>query len=209
VDSIRTFERMHFMRGMENLFMDFAYGRREFNRLLDRVVEWNMAHMRLLLDELKDGIDGVSFSDDWGTQSALFIRPESWRQIFKPRYKEMFDLVKSYGRTVLFHSDGYIMDIIGDLIEAGADVINCQVKLMGAARLAEQFGGRVTFHTDLDRQNILPFGTKDDIRRHVEDVVEHLGRFSGGLILCAEIGHDMPFENIEFLVEEFDRVRRL
>lgn len=206
-DFVRTFERMHFLRGMENLLMDMAYQKEEFFTLLDRVAEWNVSHLRPALDEFGDGIDGVWFSDDWGSQNSLLIRPDMWRKIFRPKYKEMFEVVKSSGKPVFFHSDGYIMDIIGDLIEAGVDALNCQIKLMGAERLAERFGGRVTFHTDLDRQGILPYGTPGEIGRHIEEIRRSLGKFGGGLILCAELGADMPFENIQAVIEGFDRVR--
>ena len=207
VDSIRTFERMHFLRGMENVMLDLAYQREEFFALLEKTVEWNIAHIRLVLEDMKDGVDGIWFSDDWGSQRSLLINPAAWRKIFKPRYKKMFDAVKEHGKFVFFHSDGYIMDIIGDLIEIGVDTLNCQILLNGARELAERFGGKVTFHTDLDRQNILPFGTKKDIEDHVRDAVGNLGGFGGGLILCAELGSDMPFGNIETLVKEFHRAR--
>jgi hypothetical protein len=34
------------------------------------------------------GVDGVSFMDDWGSQTALLISPEMWRRLFKPLYLE-------------------------------------------------------------------------------------------------------------------------
>lgn len=207
-DFVRTFERMHFMRGMENLLIDMAMGNELFFTLLDKVVEWNIAHVSHVLDEMGGLADAVWFSDDWGTQNSLLINPTAWRKIFKPRYKQMFDVVKSRGKSVMFHSDGFIMDIIGDLNEIGCDAVNCQIELMGAKRLAEQFGGGIAFHTDLDRQNILPFGSPSDIKNHVFNTVEHLGKFDGGLILSSEIGPDMPFENIEALFSAFDEARR-
>ncbi|HOO56876.1 MAG TPA: uroporphyrinogen decarboxylase family protein [bacterium] len=201
VDFIRTFERMHFLRGMQNLLMDMALGEKEYLILLDRVAEWNTAHLRIVLDELHDDIDGIWFSDDWGAQKSLFINPVKWREIFKPVYRKMFDVVKEYQKTIFFHSDGFILDIIDDFIEIGVDALNCQVKLMGEENLAERFGGKITFHTDLDRQHILPHGTTEDIRNHVQSVIKHLGKYSGGLILNAEIGPDVPFENIRTLLE--------
>lgn len=208
-DFIRTYERMCFLRGMENLLMDLAYQTKEFFTLLDKVVAWNISHLELVLEECGEDIDGIWFSDDWGSQSSLLISPSTWRKIFKPNYKKMFDVVKKYNKNVLFHSDGYILDIIDDLIELGVDVLNCQIKLLDAKILSKKFGGKITFHTDLDRQNILPYGTEEDIKNHIKDVIENLGKYSGGLILNAEIGPDMPYKNIVLLLEEFWRVRKL
>jgi uroporphyrinogen decarboxylase len=206
-DFIRTFERMHFLRGMENLLMDMAYGKDEFFELLDRVVEWNISHLRLVLDELGGRIGGVWFSDDWGSQNSLLISPAMWRKFFKPRYAKMFEVVKKQQKAVFFHSDGFIMDVIEDFIELGVDALNCQINLLGAERLAERFAGRITFHTDLDRQHVQPFGSPADVKNLIRDVTRNLGGRGGGLILCAEIGPDMPFENIRALVEGFNESR--
>lgn len=206
IDFIRTFERMHFLRGMENLLMDMAYQKEDFFILRDLVVNWNVSHLKLVL---KEDIDGIWFSDDWGGQNSLLINPQMWRKFFKPSYKKMFNLVKKYNKDIFFHSDGYIIDIIDDLIEIGVNVLNCQIKLLDEKILSEKFGGRITFHTDLDRQNILPYGTKGDIKNHIEDTIESLGKFKGGLILNAEIGPDVPYENIKVLFGEFERVRKI
>jgi uroporphyrinogen decarboxylase len=206
-DFVRTFERMHFMRGMEPLLMDMAYGNREFHALLEKVLEWNLAHIAHVLNELGDLADAIWFSDDWGTQNSLLINPAAWRKTFKPCYEQMFNVARERGKSVFFHSDGFIMDIIGDLREIGCDAINCQIELMGAAKLAEQYGGKITFHTDLDRQNILPFGTPQQIKNHVFNTVENLNKYNGGLILSCEIGPDVPFENITALFVAFDAAR--
>ncbi len=207
-DFIRTFERMHFMRGMEKVLMDMLLGKDEFYKLLEAVAEWNLAHLKILLDELGGLADGVWFSDDWGTQKALLIKPDHWRKHFKPVYAKMFGMARERGKQVFFHSDGRIVDIIDDLIEAGVSVLNLQLTINDAATLRERFGNRVAFHTDLDRQGILPFGTSAEVKAHVRGAVEALATPGGGLILNAEIGGDIPIENIAALVEGFDEYRR-
>ena len=101
-------------------------------------------------------MDGIIFFDDWGTENALFIHPQKWREIFKPRYKEQFELSHNLGMKVFFHSCGYVWDIIGDLIEIGIDIINLEQplvfsreKISGIDRLAKRFGGT-------QRESLLP-----------------------------------------------------
>jgi len=207
-DFIRTFERLHFIRGMEDVMMDIATGSKDMFLFLERIVEWNIAHIKCVLDAAGDDIDGIWFSDDWGMQRSLLISPRKWREVFKPIYKRMFDFVKGSGKAVFLHSDGCITDIIDDLIELGVNALNCQIELMGAELLAERFGGRIAFHTDLDRQSILPFGTTAELRKHIEKIVAALGGYTGGLILNAEFGPDVPLENIRCVFETFDEIRR-
>ena len=72
---------------------------------------------------------------------------------------------------VFKHSCGAIIPILPGLIEAGFDIINpvqINAKDMDSHRLKEEFGSQLTFWGGgIDTQQILPFGTPDEIRRHV------------------------------------------
>ncbi len=192
------FERMQWLRGPENLFIDLAEDREELHELADRIVEWNI---NLIARYIKAGVDGLSFADDWGSQDRLLISPKKWREFFKPRYKRMFEIVKDAGKHVFFHTDGWTVDIWDDLIEIGVDVLNPQHTLVPKPILEQKLAGRVCIRSDLDRQHILPFGTPEQVREHVKETIALFGRFNGGLILHGEIGPDVPFENIVAMLE--------
>jgi uroporphyrinogen decarboxylase len=197
---ITFFEQMQQLRGMENLLMDLACGSRELYRLRDDLLCFNLSW----IDKwLANQYDGLHFADDWGSQNSLLISPAMWRKIFKPAYGTMFERVNSAGMDVHFHSDGYIIDIIPDLLDIGVKVLNCQATVIGLDVLKKKFRGSVCFRTDLDRQRIMPFGTPDEVRGHVLDVFSHLGTERGGIIACGEIGPDTPLENIRIMYETF------
>lgn len=52
-------------------------------------------------------------------------------------YKDYIDIAKKNGKKIFMHSDGYIIDIIPDLIELGLDALNCQIFCMGAENPAK------------------------------------------------------------------------
>ena len=52
------------------------------------------------------------------------IRPELWRELFKEELARIIKVYRDAGNLFRFHSDGNIMDIFGDLIEVGVDIIN-------------------------------------------------------------------------------------
>jgi len=59
---------------------------------------------------------------------------------------------------------------------------------------------------DLDRQ-MFPFGTPADIDAHVREAVETLGAPEGGLWLKAEVGPDVPLENVEAICQALETYR--
>jgi uroporphyrinogen-III decarboxylase len=160
---------------MENLMMDLGSEPPELERLLDDMLAFNL---RWLGKWTRLEYDGLHFADDWGGQHRLMIKPEKWRRLFKPRYAEMFRMAREAGMDVWYHSDGRINDVIGDLIEIGARVINCQVAVVGHDWIAANARGKVAFRTDIDRQWVMPFGTTAQVKEEVQRVFEDLRHHS-------------------------------
>ena len=152
-------------------------------------------------------LDGIHFRDDWGTQQALMIRPELWRQFFKPAYARLFALARDAGKHVWFHSDGAIGAIIPDLIEIGVQVINPQVDLVGRATLTALCRGKICIQADIDRQWVLPYGRPQDVRAAVRSDIEVLGSPEGGYIGRGEAAGDVPLANLEALLDEVTSYR--
>jgi hypothetical protein len=187
------FEQLQQLRGMEDLLADLATEPPAFGRLLDDLHDFNL---RWIDRWTALPYDGLHFGDNWGGQTGLLIRPGAWRRIFKPRYAEMFRRVKAAGMDVWFHTDGFINEIVGDLIEIGVDVLNFQVAVVGHDWTARNIRGRLSVRTDIDRQRVLPFGSPAEVAEGVRRTFESCGTADGGLIACGEVGPDVPLENI-------------
>ena len=198
LDGGSIWHRLHYLRGFKEILLDIVAGRKELLTLIGRIVDHNLVQLRSMLEL---GVDGVMFGDDWGTQQRLMIKLEQWRRIFKPSYQKMFDEVRRRGKHIFFHSDGYVVDILPDLIEMGLDVANVQVSLIGIQTLRERFGGKLCIAADVDRQNVLPFGTQSQVRKLVKDIIQGFRGQDGGLILYGEIGPDVSITNAESMLE--------
>ena len=183
------FERIHYLRGFEQTLKDIVFDRKELTLLIEKVFEFNMEVIKRWLDV---DVDGLYFWDDWGTQKTLMINPTKWRKYFKPYYRRMFDICKKAGKHIFFHSDGNILEIIPDLVEIGVNAINLQERLIGVDTLSERFGGRVCFLIDFDRQNLLSFGTPDELRDYLRYITETLGKFDGGIIAVSYTHLTLP-----------------
>jgi uroporphyrinogen decarboxylase len=197
---IQFFEEMQQLRGFSRVLLDLAEESKEIYRLRDDLLDFHLRHIDkwLVLN-----YDGLHFADDWGSQQNLMISPELWRKFFKPAYKQMFDKVNDAGVDVHFHSDGYIIDIIPDLLDIGVKVLNAQVNIMDLDMIKKEFNGRICFRTDLDRQNVTLFGTPEEVKKHIRHIFTHVGSAKGGVIACGEIGRDTPLDNIKAMYETF------
>lgn len=191
--AVDIFERMQHLRTTEELFVDLMEESNEIMLLKDIVFDFYVEWVKFWI---KESVDGIVFSDDWGTQKSLLISPAIFRKIFKPMYRELINMVKDKGKYVFFHSDGNIKEILDDFVELGVDAINCQLWIMGIDYIAERYKGRITFWGELDRQNTLSFGKPEDVRCEAEKMKNRLRVNDGGLIGVCSPDDACPLENI-------------
>lgn len=197
---VRPFERLQFIRKMEQALIDLIEQPSELFELLSRIHEHYCKEVEVWAST---DVDAVALMDDWGTQRAMITSPEIFRKIFKPMYKDYADIARQNGKNVFMHSDGYIIDIIPDLIEVGIDALNSQVFCMGAKELGERFRGKITFWGEIDRQNLLPRGSKQEIEQAVHQLWTYLYD-DGGVIAQCEFGLEAKPENILMVFETWN-----
>jgi hypothetical protein len=197
------FERLWMLRGFENMLMDPYLHERDFCSLRDRIVDYNLA----IIDEwIRRDVDAVYFSDDWGWQRGLLIRPDDWRRFYKPAYERMFERVRSGGAHVWMHLCGDVSAILPDLVELGLNVLNpVQPQAMDVKWLSREFGGKVCFNGGVDVQGTLVHGTPEDVKREIHELVALFGAFGGGYIggTSHSIMPETPLDNVIAVFEAF------
>jgi len=194
------FDRLQFLRGLDNLLIDFLERPPELDRLMELLLDYNLRLIDLWLDV---GIDVLQFHGDIGMQNSLMMRPETFRDVLKPAYKQMFQACRQAGIHVSYSSDGNLLEIVDDLVECGVSVHDPQVRACTIDGIARAYRGKLCARVDLDQQ-MLPFCTPEEIHRQVQEVVEKVAVPEGGLILYACPTEDVPFENIQALCEALD-----
>ena len=178
------FERMQALHGFENTLSDLLLEREKIEFLADKIVEIDLNLIRNIGRRFPGVIHGFTFTDDWGTQQDLFIKPRLWEDFFKPRYKLLFNVMHQYGWHIWMHSCGVVTPIIESLIEIGLDVINLQQpRALGIEAVGSQFAGRICFESLCDIQSTLPVKDADYIRAEAQLLLQHWGTPQGGFIL--------------------------
>jgi uroporphyrinogen decarboxylase len=203
---VSFFEIYSQLRGIEQSLMDLALNPALVEATLDRIEAIQTEMMHRFLSQAADLVDLVFISDDIGGQNGMLMSPRMWRRHLKPRLKRWCDLIHSYGVKVFYHTDGGVGPVIPELIEAGIDVLNpiqhaCPG--MDVEELARKYGDRVIFHGGIDNQQVLPFGTADDVRAETLRCLETLGAGREGYICCSchNVQPGTPVESILAMIE--------
>lgn len=199
-----------FLRGFDVFLMDLAVDPEGVETLLDCLIEIHLSNLEKLLDALGDYVQIIQFGDDLGTTAGPQISVEMYRRFFKPRHKKMFQYARDFGGPHVFlHSCGGIRPLIGDLIDAGVEILNpvqTSAKGMDTVELKREFGKDITFWGGgCDTSKILPYGTVDEVRSHVRERLEILSP-DGGFIFnqVHNITPEVPPQNV---VAMFDTVK--
>ena len=147
----------------------------------------------------------LALDDDVGMPGTMFISPALWRRFFKPRLAEIIGAARATkpDLRVLYHSDGTIEPILGDLMEIGVNALNpVQPEYMDAQQVRQRYGPGLALWGTVGRQTSFSFGSPEEIRQEVRLRIETLGR--AGLVLCPAYDidePDIPWENIAAFLE--------
>lgn len=199
-----------YLRGMENFFVDLAMNKEFASELMEKVSEYHIQLYKRYLEEVGEFVQIVHISDDLGTQTAPYFSLGMYREMIKPKQKQLMAHIKDRSDAKIFyHSDGAISTFIDDLIEIGVDILNPiepAVKGMDPSLLKESFGGKLTFHGAISQQQVLSRGTPDQVREEVKRRIRELGRGGGYILAAAQtIVPEVPAENI---IEMFRTARQ-
>ena len=196
------FLRLTYLRGFDNFMLDVGEENPKLYELRDIVADYWYEITKANLD---CGAKNVGGGDDLGMQDRLPISPDSWRKLIKPAYSKIFGMAREHGAPVSLHTDGYIVDIIPDLIEIGVTNLNPQDLVNGLDNLARLAKGKIHISLDIDRQNITVFGTPEEIDAHIKNCIQTLGSSEGGLNLGWGVYPGTPIENIEAAVRAMEK----
>jgi uroporphyrinogen decarboxylase len=193
-----------FVRGFEGWYMDFILGTDMLEALFDAVLEITLRIAERELEAFE--VDVVRCGDDLGGQTGLQVSYEHYRRFIKPRHAKFFSRVRELTPAkLMFHSCGSIVDILDDLVDIGVDIINpVQVTARGMdpAFLKKKYGSKLVFWGGTDSQKTMPFGSVEDVRKMVEDLIETLG-CGGGFVFssCHNIQPDVSAEKVVAMFE--------
>lgn len=209
------FERAHYLRGMENFFMDLLADEEMAGAVMDKILEIQMKVDQIILSAIGRYLTYFRFNgEDMGSQNAPLISIDLFQRLVRPRLETEWKAASAEFRKhnpdgkIAIHSCGAVFDFIPLYIEMGADILNPvqpNARGMNTALIKKLYGDRICFHGGIDTQTVLANGTIDQVREEVRVRIRDLAP-SGGYIVAPShnIQHGMSPENI---VAMYDAVR--
>lgn len=194
------------LRGLELSLMDPLL-RPEFTHyLLERLMDYFVEYSRRCFEAAPGVIDMLPVLDDFGSQRGLLISPRTFEEFYRAPLQRAIDLARAYGIIVFHHNDGDCRALIPTLVEMGIDVLNPIQWRCGnwdLAALKAEYGERLCFHSAVDNQHTLPFGTPEEVRAEVKRLIDALASDGTGFIIAPShnLQANTPVENILTLYE--------
>lgn len=194
------FETAWYMRGFQRMFMDMIDHPELYHAIMERVTAFYVAHSRHMLATADGAVDLAFTADDIGGQHGLLMSLDMWETFLKPYHVRLNAAIHEFGARVIYHTDGAVMDAVPGLINMGIDVLQAlqfSADGMDPRALKERYGNRLCFEGGVSVQTMLPFGTPEDVRREVAELITVLSK-DGGYILGPShaIQASTPPENV-------------
>jgi uroporphyrinogen decarboxylase len=195
-------ETAWYLRRMDLLMVEMAAEDEKAVYLLDKITD--LACYRAARYAAA-GADILALGDDLGMQRSIMMSKQMYRAWLKPRLARVIASAKAIKPDIIiqYHSCGYVLPLIGDLVEAGIDVLNpVQPECMDVEQVLREFGGRLSFNGTIGTQTTMPFGTPAEVKAVVRRNLKLAGP-SGGLMCCPThmLEPEVPWANIEAYVE--------
>ena len=190
-----------FVRGLEDLMLDFAMRKQYAHRLIDRISEISLTALDRMLKTAGTGVDIVYMADDYCSHMAPMFSPAHFDEFVVPYLRRAVDMTHAHGKKFLLHVCGAVRPLLPQIVDCGVDMlepIQTRAAGMDPAELKREFGKDLCFYGGVDLQQTLNQGSPDDVADEVRRLIEILGK-DGGYILGP--GHtyiqvDAPVENI-------------
>ena len=129
--------------------------------------------------------------------SPLFLRTE-----FFPRLKRLNDAWHEHGLKCLFHSDGQLMEVLEDLVEAGIDGLNPIETVAGMTlkEVRDAYGDRLFMAGGIDMSQLLSNGSPEEVREVCRQAIRdaYPGYFMGS---TTEADNSCRLENLLAMYE--------
>jgi uroporphyrinogen decarboxylase len=203
-----VWEASWYLRSIEEMMMDMMMEDEKAPILLDKITDFACAKAGAYAEA---GVDILSLGDDIGTQNSIMIDVGLWEKWLKPRLAKVIDTARGINPKILifYHSCGYIIPFIDQLIEVGVDILNpIQPECMEFNEVYDLVGDRVSFWGTIGTQQILPFGTAEQVRQESLSRLQKCGNRGG---ICLGPTHlvepEVPWDNLLAIgeaVEEFE-----
>lgn len=157
-----------------------------YSSVLEKAEELNR---QLIPRVCGEGAHGVLIADDIAYQRGLLVNPETLRGGYFSCINSMVDCIKKENVPAFFHSDGNLNEVIGDLIKAGFDGLQCIEENAGMdiREIKCRYGEQLCLWGNLDIGELIPPRSEEEVLAKVRGLVSSVSP-GGGYIFGTSSG---------------------
>lgn len=198
------------LRGMEQSFEDLLLNPEIADAICGHIFDFFYEHNKRILEAGKGKVDIFYLAEDLGSQTGPLMSLDIYRRFLRENQKKMADMVKSYEAHVIYHTDGAAGIFLPDLVDyVGIEMLNpiqWRCPTMEREVLAEKYGKKIAFHSAIDNQQTLPYGTVEDV---VQEVKECARIFTDCRWICGPCHNLQPVTPTANIVAMYETIHEI
>jgi uroporphyrinogen decarboxylase len=164
--------------------------------LFKKVGEVQLKIWERFMREYSDAFCVLRFGDDLGYKSNTMLSANDIREHIIPPYKNIINLVHSYGKPFLLHSCGNLFGVMDDLIAAGIDAKHSNEDEIAPFYVwAERYGDRIGNFGGIDTDAVCRLSYKDMKEYILEVIAKTKGHGGFAFSTGNSIPAYVPYEN--------------
>ena len=144
------------------------------------------------------GADGVLISDDMASNKGTFFSPATLKPLVFEPLGELVQTIHRKSVPAFLHCDGNINAILTDIADCGFDGLQAIQPSAGMSlgHVKQCVGDRLCLMGNIDLDQVLPFGTEEEVRQAVKDAIDVAADGSGYIVsTCNILTRDVPPAN--------------
>ena len=174
----------------------------EMHKWAREMTEEGLKQSQKLIDA---GCYGICIASDCAFNSGPFLSPATFREFVLPYFKEQVDFIKKQGVRVVYHTDGNLMVILDQILEAGPDVLQSIDPMAGMdiKEVKDQTYGKIALMGNV-QCSLLQDGPDEAIIQSAKYCLDH-GPPGGGYIFSSSnsVFTGLPLKNYECMLNYF------
>jgi len=150
-----------------------------------------------------DSVGALWHADDIAFKTQLLVSPRVLRTHVFPWYTKMNRLTHTKGRLAVYHSDGALQEVVGDIIACGFDGLNpIEPPAMDINEVKRQYGSKISIIGNIDLGYTLTRGTPDEVRAEVRQRIRALAPGGGYAVASSNsVPEYVPLANFNAMRE--------
>lgn len=166
--------------GMEEFLVRMITDPKFVEKAIDLYVTRNIRILEAFLDA---GADAVMTTDDYCDNRGPIMGVELFRKYIVPGIRRQVEAVHRKGGIFIKHTDGYLWDILDDLVDCGIDAWHgIQTNIgMDLAKLKQRYGKHLCLFGGVNCDTLIE-GTPERVREEVREAIQGAAK-GGGLVV--------------------------